>query len=179
MQLKESDKKTGGGGDDDFDNDDDFNDYTGDDLGAKKANIGNQIETKDGIKIDDKYQVTDISWSCNGSTLAVAYGKTDHISWCEHQSIISLWSIFQRAFDPKMPSVTIEVPNCLTSVEFHPTDPLLLAGGTINGEIFVWNLGAKDLKDKKSYNKSDADEYFHRESINRMIWIVKDESYYS
>jgi len=94
MQLKESDKKTGGGGDDDFDNDDDFNDYTGDDLGAKKANIGNQIETKDGIKIDDKYQVTDISWSCNGSTLAVAYGKTDHISWCEHQSIISLWSIF-------------------------------------------------------------------------------------
>jgi len=78
-----------------------------------------------------------------------------------------------------MPSVTIEVPNCLTSVEFHPTDPLLLAGGTINGEIFVWNLGAKDLKDKKSYNKSDADEYFHRESINRMIWIVKDESYYS
>ena len=89
---------------------------------------------------DDNYQVIGTAWSCNGATVAAAFGKVDHVSWCEHQSTISLWSIFRRDFTNKKPNVTIEVPNCLTCIEFHPTNPLVLAGGTVNGEIFIWNI---------------------------------------
>ena len=86
------------------------------------------------------FPVTGIAWSCNGATLAAGYGKTDHIAWCEDTSCISLWSIFRRDFDPKKPNVTIEVPCCLTCIEFHPSNPLILAGGTVNGEIYIWSI---------------------------------------
>jgi WD repeat-containing protein 34 len=76
--------------------------------------------------------------------LAVAYGKTDHVSWCEHQSIISVWRIFTRDLNAKKPNQTIETDNCLTNIEFHPTNPLILAGGTVNGQIYIWNLDKKD-----------------------------------
>lgn len=65
QKLKEAD------GADDFE--DDFDEYAP----AKE-------EAKGEAKGDQQYQVTGIAWSCNGSSLAVAYGKTDHVSWCEH-----------------------------------------------------------------------------------------------
>mgnify|MGYP001049787315 CR=1 FL=1 len=117
------------------------------------------------------YQVVGVTWSSNGASIAVGYGKTDHVSWCEHQSSIAIWSIFRREFEAKKPTLTIEVPNCLTCIEFHPQDPLILAGGTINGEIFIWNVGAEG-SNSQIISKSDADEYFHREPIRRINWLT-------
>jgi len=94
--------------------------------------------------LDNDYQAVSVSWSCNGSSLAVAYGKTNHSIWCEHHSAVSLWSIFRRDLDVTKPTTTIEVSNCLSCVEFHPTDPLILAGGTLNGEIYLWNVDKEE-----------------------------------
>jgi WD40 repeat protein len=44
-----------------------------------KAKVEDSKEAK-----DNQYSVTGVSWNCNGSSLAVAYGKTNHVSWCEH-----------------------------------------------------------------------------------------------
>lgn len=101
--------------------------------------------------------------------MAVGYGKTDHTSWCEHQSIVSIWNIFRNDHDQKKPTVTVEVSNCLTSLQFHPDDPLILAGGTMNGEIFIWDVN----EDSKApvLQKSEPDEYFHREAINGVEWL--------
>jgi len=104
--------------------------------------------------------------------LAVGYGKVDHASWCEHQSIISIWNIFRSDHDPKKPTVTIEVSNCLTSLRFHPTNPLILAGGTMNGEIFLWDVN--ESNNNPVLQKSEPDEYFHRESINAVEWLAID-----
>ena len=88
------------GGNEDFD--DDFNDYN---ESPQKKNKGKGGETKlnpaDKKNQENKFQVTSVGWSCNGAMLAVAYGKTDHVSWCEHQSIISVWRIFTRDLDTK------------------------------------------------------------------------------
>lgn len=108
-----------------------------------------------------------IAWNCNGSNLAVAYGKTNHNAWCEHISTVSIWGVFRREFDPKKPVTSIEVPCCLTCIEFHPTDPLILAGGTMNGEIYLWNI---DQEEPVICN-SAIDEYYHRESITKLIWL--------
>ena len=32
----------------------------------------------------------------------------------------------------------------MTEVAFHPSDPLILAGGTMNGEIFIWKIDDDD-----------------------------------
>ena len=75
--------------------------------------------------------------------------------------------MFRRDYNPKKAQKEIEVSNCLTSVAFHPTDPLLLAGGTLNGEIYLWNID----KEEPLVCKSDVDEYYHRESIQSLIWV--------
>ena len=90
--------------------------------------------------LDADFQVTSVAWNCNGSSLAVAYGKTNHVSWCEHQSVVSIFSPFRRAFDAKKPTLNIEVPNCVTEVSWHPAEPVILAGGTMNGQIILWNI---------------------------------------
>lgn len=175
QKIKESEKDAGGnyGGDqydDDFD--DDFDGYKQE---TKKpsanANTANNVEEESKVG-DDIFQVTGTGWSCNGACVAAAFGKTDHVSWCEHQSTISLWNIFRRDFSNKKPNVTIEVPNCLTCIEFHPTNPLIIAGATVNGEIFVWKI-QEDQADNQAIviSKSEADEYFHREPIRRIIWL--------
>ena len=132
--LKDSEKKQGLQHDD-FD--DDFNSGFNDNKGKNQSpSKGKKNENSE----ENQFPATAISWSSNGTTLAVAYGKTNHVSWCEHQSILNVWSIFRRDFDQKKPNITIEVPNCLTAVEFHPTMPNIIAGGSVNGEIFIWNL---------------------------------------
>jgi WD40 repeat protein len=108
-----------------------------------------------------------VSWNCNGTSLAVAYGKTNHTAWCEHHSVVSIWSIFRRDFDSKKPNINIEVSNCLSCVQFHPDDPLILAGGTHNGEAFLWNIDKEDPK----LCSSTIDEYYHRESISSVVWV--------
>lgn len=122
--------------------------------------------------------MTSLSFSCNGSSLAVGYGKSDHVSWCEHQSVISLWNIFRRDFNRQKPHTSIDVPNCVTTLEFHPTNPLILAGGTVNGEIYVWNVDMDESKREGSavVTKSEADEYFHREPIKKVVWMLLESA---
>ena len=129
-------------------------------------------ETKIQKSQEEIFSVTGIAFSCNGASLAVGYGKTDHVGWCEHQSVISIWYIFRNDFDPLKPHVSIEVSNCITTLQFHPSDPLILAGGTIIGEIYIWNIDYDDKKEQSAVLvKSDADEYLHREPIKKIIWM--------
>jgi WD repeat-containing protein 34 len=68
--------------------------------------------------------------------------------------------------------MVIEVSNCVTEVAFHPSDPTMLAGGTMNGEIYLWNIAHED---DPQIAVSAVDEFFHREAIKKLIW-VKQES---
>ena len=97
----------------------------------------------------------------------MAYGRTDHVTWCESSSVISIWQVFRRDYDPKKAQIEIEVPCDLTKVAFHPSDPLILAGGTLNGEIFLWNVD----REEPFICCSSIDEYFHREAISSLIWV--------
>ena len=120
--------------------------------------------------LDNDYQAVSLSWNVNGSTLAVAYGKTNHTTWCEHCSVVSVFNVFRRDFNPKKATVNIEVSNCVSQVSFHPTDPLILAGGTVNGEIYLWNVNSEEYL----MHVSAIDEYFHREAICKLIWVRQE-----
>jgi len=66
------------------------------------------------------------------------------VSWCEDNSVVSIWSIFRRDFDPVKPNVNIDVGACVTSLAFHPSNPSILAGGSFNGEIYIWDIFKQD-----------------------------------
>jgi hypothetical protein len=83
---------------------------------------------------------------------------------------VSIFSVFRRDFNPKKATLNIEVSNCVSQVAFHPTDPLILAGGTINGEIYLWNID----NDEPQICVSAIDEYYHREAITKLIWLRQE-----
>jgi len=56
----------------------------------------------------------------------------------------------------------------LTSLSFHPTLPNILAGGTYNGQMILWDLD----KDDPYKTNSIIDEYQHREAITSLLWAV-------
>ena len=137
---------------------------------SKKENLKAEAP-KDAVSgLDNDYQVTSLSWNCNGSSIALAYGKTNHTSWCEHLSVLCIWSVFRRDFNPRKATTTIEVSNCVTQVAFHPSDPVILAGGTMNGEIYLWNI----TQEEPQIAVSQIDEYFHREAITKLIWVRQE-----
>ena len=113
------------------------------------------------------YDVADVAWNCNGSIIAVGYGNHSLSSLSENPSIISIWGIFRREFKADSPIANIDVSNAVSSLSFHPTEPSLLACGTFNGEIMFYDIS----KEEPLICTSRIDEYYHREPINKMIWV--------
>ena len=62
------------------------------------------------------------------------------------------------------------MPDCVSEVTWHPTDPVILAGGTLNGHIIIWNID----EPTPLVHMSEADEYHHREAITGLIWVRQE-----
>ena len=41
--------------------------------------------------LTNEYSAMSLDWSSNGSSIAVAYGKTNISTWCEYSSVVSIW----------------------------------------------------------------------------------------
>jgi WD40 repeat protein len=77
----------------------------------------------------------------------------------------------KRGFSGETPTTTIETDVCITALEFHPTKPSWLIGGSFNGEIFLWDLAREDAAAEQLLAKSSVDEYFHRECVSQFLWL--------
>nr|ABX82716.1 cytoplasmic dynein-2 intermediate chain protein [Tetrahymena thermophila] len=119
------------------------------------------------IEQENQLEITDISWNCTGLIIAAAYGKFEHKGTSNERSFVCAWNLSKRNFAENKPSIVIETEVSLTCIQFHPTKPNILAGGSFNGEVFVW-----DLQDEEEnlVCKSNIDEYFHREAITQLQW---------
>lgn len=49
--------------------------------------------------------------------------------------------------------MTIDTPNCIACVSFHPSDPSVLASGSVNGEIYIYNTNFDETKAESEKNK--------------------------
>ena len=92
-ELSEIEKQESGSGfaENEWDNED-----------SKTKTKGENPETK--VKgLDNNYQAVGVDWSSNGSSIAVAYGKTNHQSWCECSSVVSIWQVFRGDYNANKP----------------------------------------------------------------------------
>jgi WD40 repeat protein len=138
--------------------------------------------------------VLGMSWSCNGSVLAAAYGRSDHVGWCTHASAcVAFWNIMRRQLQPTNPDFTLELDVCPTALAYHPERATILAAGMFNGEIRVWDTALLDQEGDDAaasgsggaaaaaaggadagnplLMRSGIDDFFHREPISRLQWI--------
>ncbi|CAD8065048.1 unnamed protein product [Paramecium sonneborni] len=122
------------------------------------------------IELERKLEITDIQWNSNGLIIAASYGCLDHLGQCSHTSYINCWNIFKRDFKPDKPTIVIETNTCNMCMQFHPTNPNILAVGSFNGELYLY-----DISTNSELAHSTIDEYYHRESITAILWL-QDES---
>ena len=132
--------------------------------------------------------VLGLSWSCNGSVVAAAYGCSNHSGWCNHSSAtIAFWNIMRRQISSTAADFTVDTDCCCMCLAYHPERPTILAGGMFNGEIRVWDTslleesgGGGDGADGAGGGgeagnplimRSSIDDYYHREPVARLQWV--------
>jgi WD40 repeat protein len=118
-------------------------------------------------------KVTSVAWNSTGALLACSYGQ-DTTGWCEVTAPVCVWNLFRPQMVQSKPDTTISIQGFVMSLAFHPTKPSLLAGGTYNGELMIWDTASDDLDPLLA--SSSIDDYFHREAIQTVEWIQADLS---
>lgn len=110
---------------------------------------------------------TGISWTVTGSALAVSYGRHDLVAWCDYPGAVCIWNIFSRGFDETNPDFVLDHSCCIMSVKCHPTNPALVAGGSFNGEIIVWDL----VTPEQPLAISEINDFGHKEPVTDLNWV--------
>lgn len=115
---------------------------------------------------------TQIAWNKSGSTIAAAYGRFDHESWCTHKGNLCCWNISRSNADT--PTFFTEVSSCLMCIAFHPEFPSIVAGGTFSGEISVWQTN--ESVENPVLASSKTEDISHEEPVSSVSWIRLKQS---
>lgn len=92
-------------------------------------------------------QILALSWSSAGNSLAVSIGQMQHESWCQHNGLISIYTVKRSEQDRLVHTLDISEKNCITVVKYHPSVSAMLAYGTATGEVVLCNLRNSMLED--------------------------------
>ena len=123
---------------------------------------------------------TDISWNSSGFLVGASYGRVDLVGWCFERGYLCVWNLLKRSTDSspfdslevRKPDFTIEVESYLMCIEFHPEKPNLIAGGTYNGCVQVWNLSQLDGEDNLlGSSGSRINSLSHRDPVTCVRWV--------
>lgn len=52
-------------------------------------------------------------------------------------------------------------------VAYHPTNPSIVAAGSFNGEVMVWDTEPEEYK----VYASGIGDFFHREPVTKVAWV--------
>ena len=126
---------------------------------------GQTVEARRPNKV--QLQCTGVAWNATGNTIAASYGRNDIVGWCEFPGAVCLWSIFGKDFNPDNPDFVLDHPSCLMCLRCHPTNPAIVAAGSFNGEIIVWDL----TNPEQPIGISVISEYSHKEPVLGLEWI--------
>lgn len=119
-------------------------------------------------EFEEKLQITGLSWNSTGAVVAAGYGRYDHEDWCTHKTALCTWNLERRKVDENKPDTVLELPCCLMCVAFHPTNPAVIAGGTFNGSVLLWDLSKED---DMLLTESGQGDDSHNEPVSKVIWV--------
>lgn len=126
-------------------------------------------------------QSSSVIWNNSGNSVTISFGKLDTYGWCNLPGAITSFNIFsgenKNSSSINIPNYLFDHASCLMSVAYHPVVPSILAAGSINGEILIWDLNVLDASGGATtitgspMLSSPIIEYAHKGSIVGLKWV--------
>ncbi|XP_023341532.1 WD repeat-containing protein 34 isoform X2 [Eurytemora carolleeae] len=109
--------------------------YGDEDEEENDVTLVNTIEVVDGLSISD------IDWNNTGGNLVVGLSGGEHVEWCTHLPDLNIYRVDRSGtIVGGKPQQRFNLPSCISQVAAHPSDPQLLAAGTVTGEILLFKM---------------------------------------
>lgn len=124
-----------------------------------------QVEARKPTKV--QLQCTSLDWNCTGNMIVATYGRNDLTGWCDIPGAMCSWNLSSRSLDTFNPDVVLDHSSSLTKVCCHPIRPSLVAAGSFNGEVIIWDLSNIE----QSLAASPITEYSHKEPVTDLKWV--------
>ncbi|KAF1496076.1 WD repeat-containing protein 63, partial [Pygoscelis antarcticus] len=91
------------------------------------------------------------------------------------QSVILFWSFF----DPIHPQLMLECPEDIYCFQFSPSDPNIIAGGCINGQVVLWDISQQEEKLQNAKTVADGIKVTAVNMVNASILNILQYLYMS
>ena len=78
-----------------------------------------------------------------------------------------MWTLFSRDFREDSPEYVLDHTSCLNCVRCHPERPAIIAAGSFNGEVVVWDLNTPE----KPIALSPIEEWSHKDPVTDIEWV--------
>mmetsp|Transcript_22905 Transcript_22905/g.77958 ORF Transcript_22905/g.77958 Transcript_22905/m.77958 type:complete len:508 (-) Transcript_22905:1217-2740(-) len=118
---------------------------------------------------------TGISWNSSGRLLSASYGGLDISGWSERVGALCVWNLGKGEHSHMKPDFRIDVPSPLQCVAFHPSLSATVAGGTLSGNVIVWNLSQEGDAQRWCSQNSNIS---HREPVTQIVWLPHSDVKY-
>jgi len=112
--------------------------------------------------IQTKLEVTSVSWSKTGASVAISYGSNENMSWSEHRSYICVWNLDRPKMKLDECDHRLELGSSVQVVEYHPIVNGLIAGGLFSGVIVVY-----DINSDEAYYSNQS----HNDPVTCVRWM--------
>ncbi|NXJ89202.1 WDR63 protein, partial [Corythaixoides concolor] len=89
------------------------------------------------------------------------------------QSVILFWSFF----DPIHPQLMLECPEDIYCFQFSPSDPNIIAGGCINGQVLLWDISQHEEKLQNAKTVANGIKMTAVNTVNASILNILQYSY--
>lgn len=156
---------------------DDWAELAGDDsaLGSKADNHLKEYQSFTDLQFSKEKSISFIEWHPTIRGI-IAVSITERVSFDERidqsakilmtPSLILIWSFH----DPIRPQLVLEAPDDILVFKFNPSDPNIIAGGCVNGQLVLWDITnysqrLKTQRTQKKKNFNTAVSYFAVELI--------------
>lgn len=119
--------------------------------------------------ITNQRTVSSSDWNpVNQDLLAVTYGELDFNS--NQDGILAFWTLK----NPSFPERIIKYPSRITSCQFSKNNPNLIAGGTHNGIVAIWDI-RKPGNQPILANNDQNSKGKHSDCVWEVQWVGKGQ----
>ncbi|KAH9599167.1 hypothetical protein LSM04_008427 [Trypanosoma melophagium] len=134
---------------------------------SKSTDITAVATLSSAYAVEGELHALTVSWNCNGTLLAVGYGRVDTVGWCHNSGLVSVWNLSRHDMDVNTPHHTLETDSFVTSVAFHPTQAAVLAVGLYSGAVVVY---ANITDNTPTAMSTEEGVVSHREPVTSLQW---------